>query len=274
MLVDGMMAITRTVAMINSDQKTAPPLPDPEGVDTRLYDLRLRVFARTPYEHLFTELGTVEAAERALHDGCDAIYIDSFGDYGVERIRAMTDVPVIGAGEAALAAAGAEGRRFSIVTVWPESMRYLYEDRVSTCAGGKGCIGVHHLGDETELDLIGSGLGVKARMTDGDHEVVAELAALCARVVEQDRPDVILLGCTCMAPVHERLAAHCEVPVLEPSQLGLTAAFAAIAGAETVARSQRIRPPLASSVVDAYLTARGVEKLSVGGCEICVVPQD
>jgi allantoin racemase len=274
MLVDGMMAITRTVAMINSDQKTAPPLPDPEGVDTRLYDLRLRVFARTPYEHLFTELGTVEAAERALHDGCDAIYIDSFGDYGVERIRAMTDVPVIGAGEAALAAAGAEGRRFSIVTVWPESMRYLYEDRVSTCAGGKGCIGVHHLGDETELDLIGSDLGVKARMTDGDHEVVAELAALCARVVKQDRPDVILLGCTCMAPVHERLAAHCEVPVLEPSQLGLTAAFAAIAGAETVARTQRIRPPLASSVVDAYLTARGVEKLSVGGCEICVVPQD
>lgn len=274
MLVDGMMAITRTVAMINSDQKTAPPLPDPEGVDTRLYDLRLRVFARTPYEHLFTELGTVEAAERALHDGCDAIYVDSFGDYGVERIRAMTDVPVIGAGEAALAAAGAEGRRFSIVTVWPESMRYLYEDRISTCAGGEGCVGVHHLGDETELDLIGSDLGVKARMTAGDHEVVAELAALCARVVEQDRPDVILLGCTCMAPVHERLAAHCEVPVLEPSQLGLTAAFAAIAGAETVARSQRIRPPLASSVVDAYLTARGVEKLSVGGCEICVVPQD
>lgn len=274
MTVDGAAPRTRSVAMINSDAKTSPPLPDPEGVLTRLYDLRLRVFARTPYEHLLTELGTVEAAERALRDGCDAIYVDTFGDYGVARIRASTDVPVIGAGEAALAAAGADGRRFSIVTVWPASMRYLYEERLAACAGGEGCIGIHHLGDEVELDLVGTDLGVKARMLAGDGDVVDELVALCRRVVEEEGPDAILLGCTCMAPVVGRLADRCEVPVLEPSRIGLEAAFATVAGIDPERAARWVREPLVGPVVDAYLDARGVGTVTVGGCDVCVVTHD
>ena len=77
------------VAMINSDGKSAPVLPDRPGVTTELHDLRVRSFARTPYDRLFTELGTLDAAERALASGCDAVYVDSFADYAVDAIRSV-----------------------------------------------------------------------------------------------------------------------------------------------------------------------------------------
>lgn len=275
MSVEDLNGITRTLAMINSDGKIRPVLQDPPGITTSLYDLRLRVFARTPYENLFTELGTLEAAERALLAGCDAIYIDTFGDYGIEQIRAAADVPVVGAGEASIAVAGFAERRFSIVTVWPKSMSYLYAERIAHCSGGRSCAGVHHLGEERELNLIGSDVSVKARLLAGDHALLDELTKTCERVIDADDAEAILLGCTCMAPVGDELSARLPVPILEPSRIGLSAAFtAALAPATERADRRAGQPALAGPLVDAYLAARGLEQFTVGGCEICVVPQN
>ncbi len=263
----------RRLAMINSDGKTAPPLTDPADIETQLYDLRLRVFARTPFEHLFTELGTVEAAVRALNDGCDGIFIDTFGDYGLDRIRAMTALPVTGAGEASIRIAGAHGRRFSIVTVWPPSMAYLYSERLAAVPGGSNCVGVHHLGDEIELDLVGTELGVKSRMLNGESAVVDEIAALCDQVTTDDLPEAILLGCTCMQPIADQISARCSVPVLEPSQLGMQMARQRLDGATPHGGPLTNRSGLASEMVDAFLIARGVAHEEIGGCDVCAVRQ-
>ncbi|QOC93391.1 hypothetical protein [Micromonospora craniellae] len=64
------MSEPRRLAVINSDAKRAPVLPDPPGLVTDLVGPRLRRFARTKYDHLLTELGTVDAAESAIA-GCE-----------------------------------------------------------------------------------------------------------------------------------------------------------------------------------------------------------
>ena len=70
----------RTVVMINSDGKSAPALDGPDGIDVELRDLRVRYLARSPYEHLLTELATVDAGEAAIAAGAAVVHIDSFGD--------------------------------------------------------------------------------------------------------------------------------------------------------------------------------------------------
>lgn len=258
------------VAMINSDGKASPPLADPDGIVTTMYELRFRVMARTPYDHLFTELGTVAAAEAAIADGCDAIYIDTFGDYGLARIRAATSLPVIGAGEASLASAAQRLGTFSVVTVWPRSMAYLYDERLENSMGGHGCGGVHFLSDETELERVGTSHGVQARMVRREDQIVGRLAELCASAVAHDRTAGVLLGCTCMSPVADQLQQDCEFQVLDPSRLGLQTAFDAAGkpAARPTAGSQN--RGLATEMVDTYLE-HGHPGTTFHDCEVCTI---
>lgn len=267
------MGAERRLAMVNSDAKSQPPLPDPEGICTRLYDLRYRTLARTPYDHLFTELATLDAVEAAVADGCDALYLDTFGDYGIERARSSVAVPVIGAGEASIAAAAASTDRFSIVTVWPRSMAYLYEERLATCPGGDRCVDVHHVTDEEELERVGTAVGVKARMLRREDALVAQLVDRCRRAVDQDRSDAVLLGCTCMTPVTDRLAAELEVPVLDPSRIGLGAAFQQLTSGSPPPPPPAAprRTGLATAFIDAYLAAKGIEQEATDECDVCLV---
>lgn len=271
------MSTPYRIAMINSDGKSAPVAADPPGVETTLHELRFRILARTSYEHLFTELGTLEAAERALALGCDAIYVDTFGDYAVRRIRALTSVPVIGAGEASIRHVASTATPFSIVTVWPESMRYLYDDRLLATPGGRYCRGVHHLCDDEELDRVGRQDGVKARMGRGEGGVIDDLAALARRAIAEDGSEAVLLGCTCMSPIADALEELLDVPVFDPSAIGLAAAHEA---------ARRILPPspsahtpsgevrhtgLAGAVVQAYLDAEESEVVWIDDCGVCSI---
>lgn len=62
-----------SIAIINSDAKRAPVLPDPDGLTSAPVDL----WRRTPYDHPHTGLSTVDTGGRATADGCDAVYTDS-----------------------------------------------------------------------------------------------------------------------------------------------------------------------------------------------------
>lgn len=263
------------LAIVNSDGKHAPPLPDPDGVTSVLHDLRFRVVARSPYEHLMTELGTLDVAERAVVAGCDALFVDTVGDYALDRIRALTSAPVVGAGEEGIKAAAAIGD-FSVVTVWPASMRYLYDERLGAVAGGERCRGVHHLSAEDELDRVGTGDGVKARMIRGEGDIVDDLVALAEQAMADDRTSVVLLGCTCMAPVADRLAERLgTATVVDPSRVGLVAAHAAAlahaADPGTPAPSWVRHAGLAGEVVTAYLAAQETEAVQLDDCEVCAV---
>lgn len=258
------------LVMVNSDNKDAPALPAAEGVDVVLQDLRVRAFARTPYDHLVVEIGHVDAAERALQEGCDALFIDTFADYAIERIRTVADVPVIGAGEAGIAEAAQSGRRFSIVTVWPTSMGWLYDERLHHCAGGQRCGGVHHIGAEEELDLLGTATGVQARMSRAEQSTLDTIVEACHQAIQADGTEAVLLGCTCMSPVAEAIQARCDFPVIDASAAGLRAAYAALDSGDGPASTQPTRRAgTIPTLVDAWLAAGDLP--AIDECDVCAI---
>ncbi|MCP5329134.1 MAG: aspartate/glutamate racemase family protein [Steroidobacteraceae bacterium] len=193
-------------------------------IEPRIVNPRLSVFALTPYERLIVDVGYVDAAQSAAAADCDALFVNSMADYGLEAMRAAVPIPVVGAGEAALREAASGGRRFAIVTVWPRSMGFLYDERLRACGLTGQCVAIHHLTGEDELVRLAAEDGVMARMHRGEHAVIAQLAALCAGAVQRDGAECLVLGCTCMAPIGPALAAACTVPVIEASRAGFLAA--------------------------------------------------
>jgi allantoin racemase len=205
------------VAVINADGKADPPGAAGPGVDTRLVDLRVGVMPRTPYDRLLCELTTVDAAEGAIADGCDAMFIDSVGDYGIAAIRALTAVPVVGAGEVAIERAARLGR-FAIVTVWPPSMAHIYDERLAVVPGGERCLDVHHVFGDDELDRPGGAAAIHRQASTAATDAVTRVVDACRRVAA--RVDAIVLGCTCMSALAPQVAAVCPVPVIDPSVAG------------------------------------------------------
>lgn len=258
------------LTVINSDGKESLALPAPDGIEVRLQDLRFRAFARDPYEQLLVELGHVDAAEQALGDHPDALLVDTVGDYAIERMRAISPVPVFGAGEAGIAEASAGSRRFSIVTVWPSSMRWLYDERLALSTGGDCCAGVHHLSAESELSLIGTEDGVKARMVRREESTVDTIVAACRRAIEADGSEAILLGCTCMSPVASAIQERCSFPIIDASAAGLRAAYSELSRrdaspAPAATRRAGAVPPL----IDMLLAAGHVPLQDE--CQVCTI---
>jgi allantoin racemase len=241
---------------------------------------RIAAFATTAYDRLVVDVAYVETAQRAAVAGCDAIYIDSFADYGIAAMRAVLDVPVIGSGEAALAAAGAGGRRFSIVTVWPPSMAFIYDERLRMTDVGTQCVAVHHVSPETELQRLASGDGVMQRMQRHEDAIVDQLVAACRDAAARDGVDCILLGCTCMAPVGPQIAARLPFPVIECSRVGFTAALAAARSGErhgvvVPERRRMLVPRLVDGLAPGETTATPITAELDQDCPVCVfTPRD
>src|SRR3546814_7847430 len=78
-------------------------------------------------DRMGTELAYVEAGLRAQAEGFDAIMIGPVADYGMRQLRSVVSIPVVGAGQSSMQVAAGLGRRFAIVTVWPEILRPAYE---------------------------------------------------------------------------------------------------------------------------------------------------
>jgi allantoin racemase len=224
------------------------------------------------------DVGYVDAAQAAERAGFDAVFINSFADYGIAAARAALAVPAVGAGEATLRAAAAGGRRFSIVTVWPASMAHLYDERLRMLGLAAQCASIRHVSPESELARVGHDDGVMARMHRGEREVIARLVEECERAAREDGAEAIALGCTCMAPVGPAVAAACAVPVFESLRTGYLAAVEALHlhdASNTVARSSRL--DLVPALVDAWLGARtlGAAAPSDGSdCPVCITPPD
>jgi allantoin racemase len=246
-------------------------------VTPALVDPRLSVLALSPYERLVVDVGYVDAAQAAERDGFDAVFNNSFADYGIAAARAALGIPVVGAGEATLRAAAEGGRRFAIVTVWPRSMAHLYDERLRTLGLVEQCIAIEHVSPEDELARVGLADGVMARMDRGERGVIGRLDEACERVVKLGA-EAIALGCTCMAPVGPALAANCRVPVLESSRLGFRATVeAARRTAFQPASGARTPPDLIPALVDAWVsagTAGSLAPTNSGDCPVCVVSAD
>lgn len=243
-------------------------------VEPRIVNPRLSAFAFTPYERLVVDVGHVDAAQQGEREGAAAIFVNTFADYGLEAMRAVLTIPVIGAGEATLQAAARGGRSFAIVTVWPRSLGYLYDERLRALALAEQCVAVRHVSPEEELGHVGREDGVMERMHRGEPAIVEHLRLECERAVAEQGAECIVLGCTCMAPIGPALEAACRVPVLEASRVGFRAALAAVRMSAAAGPLAPIAhdPGLMPALVDAWLgrTASHGRDAGSGDCPVCV----
>lgn len=231
--------------------------------------IRLSAFARSDYERLIVDVGYVDAAQNAAARS-DAIFINSFADYGIDAMRSVLAIPVTGAGEATLTAAARIAQRFAIVTVWPSSMRFLYQERLRRLDLADRCCAIIHVSPETELERLGREDGVMERMHRGEAGILATLHTACVTAVETHGAECVVLGCTCMAPVGPALAAACRFPVLESSRVGFAASIAA-ARAGSQNREPMSRNTLVVSLVDSWTGTTAAQRApGEPDCPVCL----
>lgn len=141
----------------------------------------------------------------------DAIMINCFADVALPACRELADIPVVGPGEASMFVAATLGTRFSIVSIGRN-------------AGPKIRLRAEASGISAKISSIyGIDLGVVE--LDNDPSLTEKLIVHSSRkAIEQDGAEVILLGCTGMAPVARAVAEELKVPVVEPSATALRVA--------------------------------------------------
>lgn len=203
----------------------APPEPIAEIVgnnfDTRLVEPNLGMLPSTPEARAITEKAYIELGIASAEAGFDALFINTVGDYGLWSLRSKLNIPVIGAGEAACHLAASLGKRFSIVTIWPRSMAFIYEHVLSDSGATDRCVSIHYLTEPPELDTLGDEENFLTNMRACHAASIRSIEAACREALEQDGAEVVVLGCTCMAPTYpilqEKLAG---AQIIDPMTAG------------------------------------------------------
>ena len=134
---------------------------------------------------------------------CDAIVINCFADPAVNAARELTDVPVVGPAEASMMIALMLGHKFGVISTFRNSGPWIelqarnmgIEQRLA------GAIGVDIPVLELEKDL---------------KKTVRYLIDAARNLIDSKGAEVIVLGCTGMAPVARIVKEKIEVPVIEP----------------------------------------------------------
>jgi allantoin racemase len=218
------------------------------GIGWRIEPTRVGGFPFTPLDVVLTELGHVDAALRAAPGSADAVLLDTFGEYGLAAMRSGLVMPVIGAAEAALAEARLAGPRFGIVTVWPESMDWLYQRQLRLLDSRENCVGIRYVGgaaasEQTPRETLGA-------MHREDAGWIGRIASAMQSLVDEGASSIVL-GCTCMAPVWEALAGRASVPVICAARAGVRAVLSTLDSAGSHAATQG--PPASITAVKALV---------------------
>jgi allantoin racemase len=142
------------------------------------------------------------AAERA---GAGAIVIDCFGDPGLRPAREVVSTPVVGPGMTSMHLAASLAQRFSVIGIL-ESVRPMTETIAEQCGVRHKLVSIRMV-DMPVLEVLHEGARLEAALL-----TQSRLA------VETDHADAIVLGCTGMFGMAERLAVALggAVPVIDP----------------------------------------------------------
>lgn len=179
----------------------------------------------------------------------------------------------MGAGEAALQEASVTGAgRFCILTVWPKSMGFLYDERLRSLEMVPHCLAIRHFSAEDELSRLAGDTSVMARMARHEHDIIDALGAACEELIAQHSPDSIVLGCTCMSPIAEALAKRCPIPVIDGAISGLRLLASGTQGDSSAsARAMTKRVSLIPDMVSAWVgAAHEPAPVVTSDCPVCI----
>jgi len=149
--------------------------------------------------------------------GAAAILIGCFGDPGLDAIREVAPVPVLGLADASAAVAAGLGRRFGVVTggaAWKPILEEFFAAR----------------GHAAQLAGIRTVAPTGGDIARDPEAAIALLAETCRASAREDGAEAVILGGAGLAGLAARVAPQVPVPVLCSVECGIRAAIAAVGG--------------------------------------------
>ena len=140
----------------------------------------------------------------------DGILIGCFADPSVEAAREIVRIPVLGLAEPSIVAAALLGQMFAVVSVGKNAPAW-------------GEIQVSALGI---MPRLAASTGVEipvGRLAEDPRATVNAIVDEARKCVEQRGAEVVVLGCSGMAPVAHLVRERLDVPVIEPLGASLKA---------------------------------------------------
>jgi len=174
----------------------------------------------------------VAAIIDAEAEGVDAVVIDCMEDPGLRAARECVRIPVLGPCETSMNLACTLGHRFSMLAV-TQNMRVGFENHARIYGAWDKYASTRSV-EVPVLELGG----------DSDH-LDAALFDASRRAIEEDDADTLVIGCTGMVGVAERLGAALaqaglDVPVIDP--IPVTVRLATVLAASGLTHSKRAYP--------------------------------
>ena len=162
----------------------------------------------TYYDEVFAAPDVLEIVQRHSSK-FDGFLINCFADVGAMAAREITSKPVLGAGEASFFVAAMLGAPFSIVSIGKNA-----RNKMTTKFGAYG------------LSLFKSAVGIELPVVDleKDKDQTVEEIVRCARSeMERFGSEAIVLGCTGMSRIAQKVREKMGIPVIEPASASIRA---------------------------------------------------
>lgn len=132
----------------------------------------------------------------------DGIVLACFDDTGLDAARCVTDVPVVGIGEAAYHLASMVSNRFGVVTTLSRSVPALEHNLVKYGLADR-CAGVR----ASDIPVLA--------LEDSSGDARKKISKEIVRSLQEDGSDAIVLGCAGMTDLAEALQQEHQVPVVD-----------------------------------------------------------
>lgn len=165
--------------------------------------------------------GLLEEAGR--YKDIDAVVVACFDDTGVDALRALLDVPVIGIGEAAYHAAGMISNKFTVITTLSRSVPGL-EANLNRYGLAARCARVR----ATDIPVL--------KLEERDPATLERIRSEIRVAIDEDKADAIVLGCAGMADLMEELATEFGLPIVDGIACGVAMAEALVSAGLTTSK--------------------------------------
>ena len=140
---------------------------------------------------------------REMYHKYDGIIVNCCLDVGVDILREIVNIPVVGPCEASLALATTMGKKIGIVTVSKTALD-LFEELVIKYRMENRVVSIR-------------GIDITVPQIDEDRKRTVELLKEEIEEALKEGADVIVLGCTGLAGVAREVQKYFSVPVLNPA---------------------------------------------------------
>jgi allantoin racemase len=184
------------------------------------------------YEAALVVPELAERVARAQREGWSAVIVGCFSDPGLDALRELVSIPVVGPGAAAVHLAAQIGTRFSVISPLDGG-------------GGRTAARMRGLGVASTFASV---RGLSMPVLDVARErgaVLDRLEAVGRAAIREDGADVIVLGCMSMGflGLTDELQKRIEVPVVNPVVAALKTAEMLIAMGLSHSKAAYPMPP-------------------------------